>query len=54
MQVAQIAKKHGGGGHVGAAAYLSSANTKTIESAILKEFKLELNSKKEGERKSIF
>ncbi len=52
--VAQIAKKHGGGGHVGAAAYLSSANTKTIESAILKEFKLELNSKKEGERKSIF
>ena len=38
FDVAVIAKKFGGGGHIGAAAYLSNKSIKEIEEEVLKEF----------------
>ena len=52
--VAEIAKRHGGGGHIGAAAYLSSAKWNTIQKEILKELTIELHSKKEGSEIKLF
>lgn len=44
--VASIAKKFGGGGHVGAAAYLSKKSIKEIEEEVLKEFLDQIHNRK--------
>ena len=40
--VANIAKRHKGGGHIGAAAFVSDKNLPEIEQLILTEFRKEL------------
>ncbi len=44
--VAMIAKKFGGGGHIGAAAYLSNKSIKEIEEEVLKEFLEQIHQNK--------
>lgn len=43
--VGKIAKQNSGGGHDGAAAFLSHADLKTVEKDLLKDFEKELNKK---------
>ena len=46
FDVAKIAKVHGGGGHIGAAAFLSNLSLKETEQLILTEFREQLSSVK--------
>ena len=46
FDVSYIAKKYGGGGHIGAAAYLSDKSIKEIEEDVLKEFLEQIHNKK--------